>query len=60
MVYNILQEDKGMNETEVLVAFKEEQVAYDWLLDYIRENYTTEFDMNHQGIYLTVEPTVLQ
>lgn len=60
MVYNVLETDKAMDATHILVAFKAEQVAYDWLVDYIRENYGTEFDMNHEGIFLTVEPTILQ
>lgn len=60
MVYNVLETDKAMDTTHILVAFRAEQVAYDWLVDYIRENYSTEFDMNHEGIFLTVEPTILQ
>ena len=60
MIYNLLQEDKATKELSILVAFESEQIATEWREDYIRENYGTEYDMNYQGIYLTVEPTIYQ
>lgn len=57
MIYNVMAQDKAMNEWGSLVAFAEEDTAKTWREDYIRENYGSELDMNHEGVHIFIEVT---
>lgn len=58
MIYNVMCHDCADQSYSSIVAFESEQIAHDWLVDYITTNYGTELDMNEEGIFLEIEPTI--